>query len=86
MSDTNERSVASTGSTAWISVSDRLPPEDVEVFVAAFTPSKVPLFYSSAKWRMTPRGSLAWQDEDCVINHPTHWMPIPPPPGKSDQP
>lgn len=64
----------------WISVKERLPEENVEVFVVAVGPSGKALFYATAMWRMTPIGRMEWEDENCVIHHPTHWMPLPAPP------
>jgi hypothetical protein len=67
----------------WISVKERLPEENVEVWVVAVGPSGKALFYAAAMWRMTPSGRMEWEDEDCVIHHPTHWMPLPAPPTDS---
>jgi hypothetical protein len=64
----------------WISVDERMPDENREVFVGCFTKQGVAVFYAVAMWRKTPWGSFAWEDEDCVIHHPTHWMPLPEPP------
>ena len=67
----------------WIPVSERLPEQNVEVWVVAVGPSGKALFYAAAMWRMTPSGRMEWEDEDCVIHHPTHWMPLPAPPETS---
>ena len=64
----------------WIPVSERLPEEGVEVWVVAVGPSGKALFHAAAMWRMTPSGRMEWEDEDCVIHHPTHWMNLPSPP------
>lgn len=66
----------------WISVEERLPEEGIEVFVGNFTRQGIAVFYAVAMWRKTPSGSYAWEDEDCVIHHPTHWMALPAPPSE----
>lgn len=79
-SDENEPSGASGGSLAWIPVAERMPKEAVEVFVGCFTKRGEVIFHAAAKWRRLPSGAWAWEDDDCVIHHPTHWIPIPAPP------
>jgi len=65
----------------WIPVRERLPEEGVEVLVTAVLKGAT-LFYCAAMWRQLPSGAYAWEDEDCVIHYPTHWMPLPEPPGR----
>jgi hypothetical protein len=83
MSDDTEGSAAMLGSLAWIPLTERLPDEDVEVFVGCFTKRGEVIFHAAAKLRMLPSGKWAWEDDDCVIHHPTHWIPIPAPPKAS---
>jgi len=72
MSDENERSVASTGSLAWIPVTERLPANDLMVLVWSNSNGLHLAYLDSFR---------QWRDDD---HNPgkkiTHWMPPPEPP------
>ena len=82
MSDTNERSVASTGSVAnvWIPVTERMPPQGDEVLVLV-DGHRGPSWSNRYPLVAYRTFSRQWYEERHPDAEPvvgvTHWMPIP---------
>ena len=64
-------SAASAGSLAWISVTERLPPDGV--LVLSYGKRADYGFRRDGQWVDTLYGGV-------LANGPTHWMPLPAPP------
>ncbi|MDT8894222.1 DUF551 domain-containing protein [Halomonas sp. I1] len=63
-------------SGGWISVEDRLPSTDESVLVVETKIGCEPLYRVAA---IDDCGDWA-EDQECMIIHPSHWMPLPAPP------
>lgn len=56
----------------WISVEDRLPEENLDVFCYTNVGGKCVCFYKNGNWRYQHNSGLI----DTILNI-THWMPLP---------
>lgn len=73
----------------WISVEERLPPLMTEVLGWHKDDCVRAWFRDSGTVNGGPRQGSYWEDwspqdrecDDCKVNEPTHWMPLPEPPG-----
>lgn len=69
----------------WISVEDRLPPQDTYVLTAKYDSRKnVGMYFIQIASRL---GDKWFDDHNCDFiepkyGHMTHWMPLPEPPNK----
>jgi hypothetical protein len=61
----------------WISVEEQLPEELDSVLV--FLDGEICVGYLSRGW------FIEGKDNDCFAFYPTHWMPLPAPPGKPEE-
>jgi len=80
MSDTEEPSAASTGSLAWIPVTERLPRPGQQVLAAI--PPRVWNEENQAiieTLDYEQKGFYSWKDDEWPKGV-THWMPLPAPP------
>ena len=91
MTETNETaepSGASGGSLAWIPVTERLPPLMTEVLGWHPADRVRAWFRHSGTVQGGPRKGAYWEQwspqdrecDDCDVDEPTHWMPLPAPP------
>lgn len=71
--------------TDWISVEDRLP-EYSEQVITYSKPSKFNRLVTTGRRKCTDGTGEVWQREDGWegIFEPTHWMPLPSPPGEQE--
>ena len=65
-------SPASSGSLAWISVKEQLPPGGVRVLIWCGPGTFVD--FATLDWK------YGWHYDDYGSPEPTHWMPLPAPP------
>lgn len=74
----------------WISVNDRLPPLMTEVLGWHKDDRVRAWFRHSGTITGGPREGVYWEQwtpqdrecDDCEVDEPTHWMELPPPPGR----
>ena len=64
----------------WISVSERLPTEGVDVLVSSPCPNSDTPNIDIASWGSEGKQGTVWREADCGRIEPTHWMPLPAPP------
>ena len=78
----SRESDAGTGDTIgrWIPVTERLPPEGVDVLVSSPCPNSDTPNIDIASWGNEGAREPVWREADCGRIWPTHWMPLPAPP------